>query len=141
MIEYPITLDTIDKWLFDSFGILAGACSSTENLRYSVARRVAESLWPKQPSEDLEKAAEEYTQKMLESWRFDSTGCRPPRESFIAGAQWQKEQMKEMRWRKSSFGGLVPLSVIREMDADGKYYYHLGVTCPAGMEYVILPED
>jgi len=50
-------------------------------------------------------------------------------------AYWQKAQMMEMRWRKSSFGGLVPLSVIREMDADGKYYYHLGVTCPAGMEY------
>ena len=41
----------------------------------------------------LEEAAEEYTQKMLESWRFDSTGCRPPRESFKAGAEWQKNQM------------------------------------------------
>lgn len=41
----------------------------------------------------LEEAAEEYTQKMLESWRFDSTGCRPLREPFIAGAEWQKEQM------------------------------------------------
>ena len=41
----------------------------------------------------LEEAAEEYTQKMLESWRFDSTGCRPPRESFIAGAEWQASQM------------------------------------------------
>ena len=41
----------------------------------------------------LEEAAEEYTQRMLESWRFDSTGCRPPREAFIAGAEWQKEQM------------------------------------------------
>ncbi len=56
MKEYPIALDTIDQWLFDSFGILPGACSSTDNLRYSVARRVAEALWPKaQPSEDLEE--------------------------------------------------------------------------------------
>lgn len=42
---------------------------------------------------DLVEAADKYTQQMLESWRFDSTGCRPPRESFIAGAKWQKEQM------------------------------------------------
>lgn len=46
-----------------------------------------------EPSESLEEAAEGYTQKMLESWRFDSTGCRPPRESFKAGAEWQKSQM------------------------------------------------
>lgn len=41
----------------------------------------------------LEEAAEEYTQKMLESWKFDSTGLRPLREPFKAGAEWQKEQM------------------------------------------------
>lgn len=41
---------------------------------------------------ELEEAAEEYTQKMLESWRFDSTGCRPLREPFIAGAEWQAEK-------------------------------------------------
>lgn len=45
--KYPITLDEIDKWLFDNFGILPGACSSTENLRYNTARRIAEALWPK----------------------------------------------------------------------------------------------
>lgn len=44
---YPITLDEIDQWLFDNFGILPGACSSTENLRHTTARRVAEALWPK----------------------------------------------------------------------------------------------
>ena len=47
MIDYPITLDEIDQWLFDNFGILPGACSSTENLRYITARRIAEALWPK----------------------------------------------------------------------------------------------
>ena len=45
-----------------------------------------------EPDKSLEEAAEEYTQQMLESWRFDSTGCRPPRESFKAGAEWQKGQ-------------------------------------------------
>lgn len=44
--------------------------------------------------EELNKAAEEYTQKMLESWRFDSTGRRPPRESFIAGAKWMESQFE-----------------------------------------------
>lgn len=46
-----------------------------------------------EPTKSLDEAAEGYTQKMLESWRFDSTGCRPPRESFKAGAEWQASQM------------------------------------------------
>ena len=45
----------------------------------------------------LEEAAEEYTQTLLEPWRFDSAGCRPPRESFIAGAEWQAEQFEKNR--------------------------------------------
>lgn len=44
---YPTTLDEIDQWLLDSFGILPEACSSTENLRYNTARMIAEALWPK----------------------------------------------------------------------------------------------
>lgn len=47
MDNYISRLDEIDKWLFDSFGILPGACSSTENLRHTTARMVAEVLWPK----------------------------------------------------------------------------------------------
>lgn len=47
MNYYPTQLDEIDQWLFDSFGIVAGACSSTENLRYNTARTIAEALWPK----------------------------------------------------------------------------------------------
>ena len=47
MSNYFSKLDEIDKWLFDSFGILPGACSSTENLRHTTARMVAEVLWPK----------------------------------------------------------------------------------------------
>ena len=47
MDNYISRLDEIDQWLFDSFGILPGACSSTENLRHTTARMVAEALWPK----------------------------------------------------------------------------------------------
>lgn len=52
MTEYHICLDEIDQWLFESFGILPGACSSTENLRHSTARMVAEALWPKKEKEE-----------------------------------------------------------------------------------------
>lgn len=48
---YSTTLDEIDQWLFDSFGILPGACSSTENLRHNTARMIAEALWPKKEDE------------------------------------------------------------------------------------------
>ena len=47
MEHYISRLDEIDKWLFDLFGILPGACSSIENLRHTTARMVAEALWPK----------------------------------------------------------------------------------------------
>ena len=49
--DYISRLDEIDKWLFDSFGILPGCCSSQENLRHTTARMVAEALWPKKDSE------------------------------------------------------------------------------------------
>ena len=47
MEHYISRLDEIDKWLFDSFGILPGCCCSQENLRHTTARMVAEVLWPK----------------------------------------------------------------------------------------------
>lgn len=53
---------------------------------------VIDSLPEEKPSEDLEEAARQYTQEMLESWKFDSTGVRPIREPFIAGAEWQRKQ-------------------------------------------------
>ena len=46
-LSYPTTLDEIDQWLFDSFGILPGCCSSIESVRHTTARMVAEALWPK----------------------------------------------------------------------------------------------
>lgn len=62
MSDYISKLDKIDKWLFDSFGILPGCCSSQENLRHTTARMVAEALWPKKkPSltwEDIPKLIE-----------------------------------------------------------------------------------
>lgn len=64
---------------------IAGAKWGAEHLRDTT----------KMIDKSLEEAAEEYTQKMLESWRFDSTGCRPPRESFKAGAEWQAEKCDE----------------------------------------------
>ena len=45
-MNYPTQLDEIDQWLVDNFGILPGACSSTENLRHSTARMIALALWP-----------------------------------------------------------------------------------------------
>ena len=45
--DYPTTLDEIDQWLFDSFGILPGCCSSIESVKHTTARMVAEALWPK----------------------------------------------------------------------------------------------
>ena len=47
MANYPTQLDEIDQWLADNFGILPGACASTENLRHNTARMIAEALWPK----------------------------------------------------------------------------------------------
>ena len=52
-MDYPTSLDEIDQWLFDSFGIIPGACASTENLRYTAARMVAEVLWPRWISVDI----------------------------------------------------------------------------------------
>lgn len=39
--------DEIDKFLFDLVGVLPGCCSSIESVKYTIARTVAEALWPK----------------------------------------------------------------------------------------------
>ena len=58
MSDYISKLDEIDQWLFDSFGILTGACGSQEDLRHTTARMVAEALCPKKENgltiQDLE---------------------------------------------------------------------------------------
>lgn len=41
------TLDEIDKFLFDLVRVLPGCCSSIESVKYTIARTVAEALWPK----------------------------------------------------------------------------------------------
>ena len=39
--------DEIDIFLFDLVGVLPGCCSSIESVKYTIARTVAEALWPK----------------------------------------------------------------------------------------------
>lgn len=39
--------DEIDKLLFDLVGVQPGCCSSIESVKYTIARTVAEALWPK----------------------------------------------------------------------------------------------
>lgn len=51
-INYPTVMDEIDQWLADNFGIMPGACSSIESVKYSVAKRVAKALWPKKEPEE-----------------------------------------------------------------------------------------
>lgn len=41
------TLDDIDKFLFDLVRVLPGCCSSIDSVKYTIARTVAEALWPK----------------------------------------------------------------------------------------------
>lgn len=104
MTHYPTQLDEIDQWLADNFGILPGACSSTENLRHNTARLVAEALWPKKDhiaddskkdsgdskkSNELEEAARKYSERTRFHW---PNQVRPAYDAFIAGANWQKEQ-------------------------------------------------
>ena len=90
MVNYPIQLDEIDQWLADNFGILPGACASTENLRHNTARMIAEALWPewKNTSQELEEAAEDCAE------HIDEYGDPYPAmiDAFKAGAEWQKEQ-------------------------------------------------
>lgn len=97
--DYPTQLDEIDQWLNDNFGILPGACSSTENLRYSVARRVAEALWPKTQSIPSDETLEE---KAISIWKSRGNGDASQLVQFSfdevvalmkTGAEWQKEQM------------------------------------------------
>lgn len=125
MANYPTQLDEIDQWLVDNFDIIPGACSSTENLRYNTAKMIAEALWPKckdslhiqetckengdsftddidnerdqveGPSRDqvdeLEKAAKENAKAIKTHWI--KTICI---ENFISGANWQKEQLRDL---------------------------------------------
>ena len=46
-IPAPRERDEIDEWLEKECNIHAGCCSSVENLKYDVAREVAEKLWNK----------------------------------------------------------------------------------------------
>lgn len=93
--DYPTQLDEIDQWLNDNFGILPGACSSTENLRYSVARRVAEVLWPKiqSASSDVDEVAAAWCVKNWDFVTGNEKTDKIVRVIFKAGAEWQKAKM------------------------------------------------
>ena len=107
MMDYPTQLDEIDQWLFDSFGILPGACSSIENLRYNTARMIAEVLWPKCKESlhisetckekgnsftdtftDVNQAANSYAWTNFINNQHKAASIR----SFKAGAEWQRKQ-------------------------------------------------
>ena len=45
LIQSPRQHDEIDEWLEKECNIISGSCSSIENLKYSIAREVAEKLW------------------------------------------------------------------------------------------------
>lgn len=118
MNYYPTQLDEIDQWLADNFGILPGACASTENLRHNTARMIAEALWPNKDyiaddskkvsgdsikSNGLDEAAEKYANTYYGEfvgieYEFGDpveiiTDDKPfVRDAFKAGANWQREQ-------------------------------------------------
>lgn len=110
MVHYPIQLDEIDQWLADNFGIMPGACSSTENLRYNTAKMVAEALLKRDqvegPSRDqvdeLEKAAKENAKAIKTHWI--KAICI---ENFISGANWQKEQLRDLCYQCEKNGETI----------------------------------
>lgn len=110
MANYPTQLDEIDQWLFDSFGIVARACNSTENLRYNTAKMIAEVLWPKSKdslhiTETCKEKGKTFTDEDADdvAYNFVMDNFGNPKESlfqfdcrcFVTGAKWQKEQMKK----------------------------------------------
>lgn len=93
MDNYISRLDEIDKWLFDSFGILPGACSSIENLRHTTARMVAEALWPKELSlKDFEDVAKQIP--MPEYPKYLGNGLWQIAENCITSQKGYEEFMK-----------------------------------------------
>lgn len=102
----------------------------------------AEHLKKEEPpvSEGLEEVADTILLKLLtenkESYPFDSTGMRFPRDCFKAGAKWQKEQMMN-----ETVEGWV------SRDLNGCLYFHAeepyydGIDdCWMSDEYLELPE-
>lgn len=106
-MDYPTQLDEIDQWLADNFGILPGACRSTENLRHNTARMIAEALWPKCKDSlhisetckekgnsftdtftDVNQAANSYAWTNFINNQHKAASIR----SFKAGAEWQRKQ-------------------------------------------------
>ena len=97
MMDYPTQLDEIDQWLAYNFGIIPGACSSIENLRYNTARMIAEALWPKckDTSQDVTRSEKERTEA-AEAYASNYPAYNDEqviaKYAFKRGAEWQKEQ-------------------------------------------------
>lgn len=47
MNKSDLRMDEIDQFLFELVRVMPGCCSSIESVKYSIARQVAEALWPK----------------------------------------------------------------------------------------------
>ena len=125
-MDYPTSLDEIDQWLFDSFGILPGCCSSIENLRHTTARMVAEALWPKKEEKEMSKRAEERGLEALPPrWRKTKDGkgkvdsALPVRKSWIRAYE---QAEKDLGWHPSTEHPLVDEEVIVLKD-------HLNLNC------------
>lgn len=105
-MDYPTSLDEIDQWLFDSFGILPGCCSSIESVRHTTARMVAEALWPKKEKKEMSKRAEERGLEALPPrWRKTKDGkgkvdsALPVRKSWIRAYE---QAEKDLGWHPST---------------------------------------
>lgn len=104
-IDYPTSLDDIDQWLYDSFGILPGCCSSIENLRHTTARMVAEALWPKK-----EKAGKVIYYSLLEqhtngAWWYHKTTFTSMEEAeeYIKDWLWWDKKRPKMIFAHTSW--------------------------------------
>ena len=105
MNYYLTQLDEIDQWLADNFGIMPGACSSTENLRHNTARKIAEALWQKEQDfthhEADESLQEAVTHQMEDEQVIDDYVRRGLDDVVLKyaqlGTKWQREQDEALR--------------------------------------------
>ena len=126
-MNYPTQLDEIDQWLFDNFGILPGACASTENLRYSTARMIAQALWPNTAPQSpikerygvILQAAQQAVGKRLEEGRrkedilirvFIAHRLRKEGYSYEAiGEMMNRDHATIIHYERTKMGGMLSL--------------------------------
>lgn len=126
-MNYPTQLDEIDQWLVDNFGIIPGACSSTENLRYSTAKMIAQALWTKEAHETpikqrygvVLRAAQQAVGKRLAEGRrkedvlirvFISHRLRQEGYSYEAiGEMMNRDHATIVHYERTKMGGMLSL--------------------------------